>query len=58
MNDREWVSVRALAAANALRFFGRPPDWPVREVPNTLDEIDGRRLFEVKVWRGLEDDEL
>ena len=23
-------------------------DWPVREVPNSLDEVDGRRLFEVK----------
>lgn len=44
----EWLRVKALSADRALRFFAMPPDWPVREVPNTLDEVDGRRLFEVK----------
>jgi hypothetical protein len=47
----EWVQVKTLSAESARRFFGKPADWPVREVPNTLDEVDGRRLFEVKADR-------
>jgi len=44
----EWVRVKTLTKEAALRFFGRPKDWPVREVPHSLDESDGRREFEVK----------
>lgn len=44
----KWVQVKALSPERALKFFGKPPDWPVREVPNTLDEGDGRRVYEVK----------
>ena len=45
----EWVRVKTLTADHARRFFGMPPEVEVREVPNTLDESDGRRVFEVHV---------
>lgn len=51
MERDEWVFVKTLSADRARRFFGVSEDCPVEEVPGTLDEADGRRLFKVKASR-------